>query len=464
MQAGVELPWPIEPALCPSCQRWVGRGRALSAEAASQRAIEGGAASAPDDESASNGHASQRGRRPRPGSAERRRARTSQAPTTDGEAPAGDGRADHDGDGAVDGHAAGAPPTVIAASGADAGVAEPVVESDADVAPADGATHAEAEDESADVAAAEAPAASDGDDPAAPAEDGQALASEPPQTEAPADGGHGAAQAQDHTMPFPVVTEEPKERRRLPFLRRKASAAVAEPSGERPKRSKLMRALPIVLLVIGVLLLAEAAITVLWKEPISALLTASGQSALGDDLEKMEQEADAEAAKNRKQMVRYQHRAAVKLNRDAGTSKPIGRLRVPKIGLNMVVVQGVDEETSLTKGPGHYPQTPLPGQKGAWTTGIAGHRTTYDAPFRRNNELKRGNKIIFTLPYGRFTYEVTKTRIVDAGYQKAFVPQGRDMIVLTACHPLYSAAQRILVYGKLTKTEARGKAKSAAGA
>jgi sortase A len=96
--------------------------------------------------------------------------------------------------------------------------------------------------------------------------------------------------------------------------------------------------------------------------------------------------------------------------------------------------------------------------------GIAGHRTTYDAPFRRINELKRGNKIIFTLPHGRFTYSVEKTRIVDAGYQKAFVPQGKDMIVLTACHPLYSAAQRILVYGKLTKTEARGKARRAARA
>jgi sortase A len=258
-----------------------------------------------------------------------------------------------------------------------------------------------------------------------------------------------------------AVGEEAKRRRRFPFIGRRARGEAA-PAPERSPRGKLMRALPIVLLVIGGLLLAEAAVTVLWKEPFSALLTLEGQSKLGDDLKKMEQQAAADAARNRKQMVQYQQRAAAKLNRTADPGDPIGRLRIPKTGLNMVVVQSTAEE-SLKKGPAHYMETPLPGAKGTWTVGIAGHRTTYEAPFRHNDRLRPGNKIFFTLPYGRFTYSVTKTRIVDAGYQKAFVPQGRNMIVLTACHPLYSAAQRILVYGKLVKSEPLGKAKGAAG-
>jgi sortase A len=220
-----------------------------------------------------------------------------------------------------------------------------------------------------------------------------------------------------------------------------------------------MRALPIVLLVVGGLLLVEGALTVLWKEPFSAIFTAQTQGALGDDLEKLERESAAQAARSRKEALRYQRRRAVSLNRETDISKPIGRLRVNKIDLNEVVVQGTDEDVSLKKGPGHYTETPLPGQKGNWTVGIAGHRTTYGAPFRNINKLKKGDEIVFSVPYGRYTYEVNQTKIVDAGYTSAFVPKNDDQIVLTACHPLYSAAQRILVYGKLKKTEPRGAAR-----
>ena len=461
MQSSVELPWPAEPALCPSCQRWVGRGRATSASEASAQAAGADAPAGPGEPQVSDSAPGRKGRRRgRPGSAKRRRSRERAAPggTVADEAPAG-------------AEPVAAAPAAIASdvatdaaaveddgAGANAAAPQTVVAEGATTNGDEGASATEVADADPE---SEAGAAGNGAVIEAPADDGQVPAEE---VEAPAPAGESEDASPEHTAPFPVLAEEPKGRRRLPFLRRKAPAASEEPPVKRSRREKLMRAVPIMLLVVGALLLAEAAITVLWKEPISALLTASGQGALGDDLEKMEEQAAAEAAKNRKQMVKYQRRAAVKLNRDAGTSEALGRLRINKIGLNMVVVQGVDEEVSLKKGPGHYPQTPLPGQKGNWTVGIAGHRTTYDAPFRRINELKRGNKIIFTLPYGRFTYSIEKTRIVDAGYQKAFVPHGKDMIVLTACHPLYSAAQRILVYGKLTKTEARGKARRAARA
>jgi sortase A len=216
-----------------------------------------------------------------------------------------------------------------------------------------------------------------------------------------------------------------------------------------------MRALPFVMIVIGGLLLVEGAVTVLWKEPISSFLAAQSQGRLGEELEKLEAQAAAEAERNRKQLAAFQDRRANQLNRSASPGEPIGRLRIPKLGLSTVVVQGTREYSDLTKGPGHYEQTPLPGLRGKWSVGIAGHRTTYGAPFRRINELKRGNRIVFTLPYGRFAYEVSKTRIVDDSYRKAFVPQGKNMIVLTACHPPYSDAQRILVYGTLTRAEAR---------
>ncbi len=217
-----------------------------------------------------------------------------------------------------------------------------------------------------------------------------------------------------------------------------------------------------VLLAVGGLLLVEGAVTVLWKEPFSAIFAAQTQQSLGNDLEALERESAARAARSRKEAVQYQRRRAVALNREVSASEAIGRLRIKKLGLNEVVVQGTDEEVSLKKGPGHYMETPLPGTKGDWTVGIAGHRTTYGAPFRRINELKRGDNILFTVPYGRYTYEVEQTKIVDDSYAEAMVPKGEDMIVLTACHPLYSAAQRILVYGKLKKSEPRGGARRAA--
>ncbi|MBA3420346.1 MAG: class E sortase [Thermoleophilaceae bacterium] len=223
----------------------------------------------------------------------------------------------------------------------------------------------------------------------------------------------------------------------------------------------MMRKLPLILVVAGVLLLLEGALTVLWKEPFSALFASQSQGALGDDLEANEREAAREAAKGRRNALQYMRRRAVSLNSELGPGEAVGRLRVKKIDLSTVVVQSTTEP-SLTKGPGHYRETPLPGQKGNWTVGIAGHRTTYDAPFRNIDKLDRGDEIVFTLPYGRFTYEVEGTKIVDDSETRVFVPKGYDRIALTACHPLYSAAQRIIAYGKLKESKPRGGAKRVA--
>jgi len=206
--------------------------------------------------------------------------------------------------------------------------------------------------------------------------------------------------------------------------------------------------------VLGVLVLLEGALTVLWKEPFSALLGSSkSEEAHGEELEQTKRAA--QAARERREAIDHQHRRALSLNRKAPAGEAIGRLRIPKIDLNTRVVQGTREDSDLTKGPGHYVQTPLPGTKGDWTVGVAGHRTTYGAEFRRLDRLDKGDTITLTLPYGRFTYAVERVRIVDDSYQKAFVPKGYDRIGLTACHPPGSAAQRVIAYGKLTKEEPR---------
>ena len=113
----------------------------------------------------------------------------------------------------------------------------------------------------------------------------------------------------------------------------------------------------------------------------------------------------------------------------------------------MVVVQGTDT-ASLQKGPGHYPDTAFPGE--GRTIGIAGHRTTYLAPFRKINEIEDGDEIVLEMPYATFTYTVEKHEIVDPNQVEIVDDVGYERLVLTACHPLYSAAQRWAVFAKLS--------------
>ena len=87
---------------------------------------------------------------------------------------------------------------------------------------------------------------------------------------------------------------------------------------------------------------------------------------------------------------------------------------------------------------------------------MAGHRTTYGAPFRRLDQLGRGDRMEMVMPYGRFRYRVERTRIVPATATWVTRKVGHDRLVLTACHPLYSAAQRVVVFARLVDSQARG--------
>jgi sortase A len=138
-------------------------------------------------------------------------------------------------------------------------------------------------------------------------------------------------------------------------------------------------------------------------------------------------------------------------------------LTIPKIGVQDVVVQGVDVE-ELKKGPGHYPdcrdefEKPLctdaeevwPGEEGRVI--LSGHRTTYGAPFSKLDELEPGDEIITNPPWGEVVYKVTKVEIVEPNATNIAIPQpgeGKAEIVLTTCHPEFSASQRLVVFGEM---------------
>lgn len=121
---------------------------------------------------------------------------------------------------------------------------------------------------------------------------------------------------------------------------------------------------------------------------------------------------------------------------------------MPTLGRAYWMVEGTDTD-DLSKGPGHYPDTPLPGKRG--TVGIAGHRTTHGAPFRTIDKLRPGQPITLEMTNGTFTYRVQKTKIVDPSEVSVTKNVGYQRLILSACHPLYSAAQRIVVFAKLAK-------------
>jgi sortase A len=181
------------------------------------------------------------------------------------------------------------------------------------------------------------------------------------------------------------------------------------------------------MMVSGTLLIADAGATLLWQEPVSWYLVKHQQHQL--EIALAEPPARVIAKKP--------------LKGDA-----IGKITIPSIDVSRYVIQGTDT-ASLRKGPGHYPSTPLPGQRG--TSAIAGHRTTYGAPFRHLDKVKRGDRIVIDMPYGRFVYRVERLKIVDDQDLSVLRKVGYNRLVLSACHPLYSAAQRIIAFARLQR-------------
>jgi sortase A len=210
--------------------------------------------------------------------------------------------------------------------------------------------------------------------------------------------------------------------------------------------------LAVALITAGLVILADVGLTLLWQEPTSSIYASvrqhNAKSAL-DDLERdFPTAADREA-------IRGVHGKRRKVDALAGlfaervsNGQPIGHLVIPEIDVDIVVVQGTSAG-DLTQGPGHYPSTPFPGQAG--TTAIAGHRTTYLAPFRHLDSLHGGDRIELRMPYATLDYRVQRTRVVEPTDVGILDPTGYPRLVLTACHPLYSASERIVAFARLER-------------
>ncbi|WP_324910214.1 class E sortase [Baekduia sp.] len=237
-------------------------------------------------------------------------------------------------------------------------------------------------------------------------------------------------------------------------------AVVTAKPGRGERRRRLLHGLSTVLIAVGVLVLADAAATLLWQEPLTALQTKVRQHGLAKDLKKLEATGPSPIERRVLSGIDDQRRRiaflARSLQRRTAPGDAIGRLVIPKLGADFVMVKGSDP-ADLRKGPGTFDDTPLPGVGG--TSAIAGHRTTYLAPFRHVDDLKPGDRITVKMPYATFTYRVQRTRIVSPDAIKVLRDVGYDRLVLSACHPLFSAAQRIVVVSRLTKVDPLGLAR-----
>ena len=246
-----------------------------------------------------------------------------------------------------------------------------------------------------------------------------------------------------------------------------SSAASASPGsglrmGGRPSASaRLLRLAAIAMIVAGALALVDAGVTLLWQEPFSALYALFQQDQLKGELAHLEK-APATPVERRTlaSIPDEAHRIsylARQLQDRVAKGSPIGRIVIPRIHAKYVVVYGTGTE-ELESGPGVYPETHFPGIPG--TTAIAGHRTTYLAPFRHIDELAPGDVIQMQMPYADLTYTVVGHSVVSPeDVQAAIARVHYSRLVLSACTPLFSAAKRLLVFARLTRLVPEGAAK-----
>jgi sortase A len=225
-------------------------------------------------------------------------------------------------------------------------------------------------------------------------------------------------------------------------------------TGGEPGRTPRVRTLSLWLIILGGLLLADVAATLVWQEPVTALVGVIERR--GTDTRYLSYRTMPLTATERAVLTRLtaaQARIAylaAQEQRRVPEGAALGRLQIARLGVVYDVIQGTGAG-DLERGPGHYAGTGLPGQ--GRTVAIAGHRTTYLAPFRNINELRPGDRIVLRMPYGSFTYAVQGQRVVapDAWWITRNV--GYERLVLSACNPVYSASQRIAVFARLVRVQ-----------
>jgi sortase A len=217
---------------------------------------------------------------------------------------------------------------------------------------------------------------------------------------------------------------------------------------------RFLRLLGSLLIAAAVLLAAWVAVVYFWQDPFTALYTHRAQHRLAAEYDRESARfAGHPATVSRVYPSAEITRLARAYARSLRVGAPVGRLQIKRIGLNMVVVQGTDHET-LKKGPGHYVSTGLPG--GGQLIYIAGHRTTYLAPFSHINDIQNGDFIVFQVPYGTFTYRAYRHYVVPSTALSVLRNRGSEVLRLQACHPRFFATHRYLVDARLVGFRARG--------
>jgi len=212
---------------------------------------------------------------------------------------------------------------------------------------------------------------------------------------------------------------------------------------------RVLRAFGTALMIAGAVLVLDAGLTVAWQEPFSAIYARIVQTGLGKQLGTLDATAPSQLEQNAVLALhKRQQRVALLARmqrRQVPAGHPIAKITIAKIHLSKVVINGT-QTADLRKGPGLIESTDLPGL--GTTTAIAGHRTTYGAPFNKINELGPNDPIFVRTAYGRFEYRVVRTRIVKPSDTWVLANVGHGQLVLSACHPLYSASHRFIVFSR----------------
>jgi len=217
---------------------------------------------------------------------------------------------------------------------------------------------------------------------------------------------------------------------------------------------RAMRLFGSLLIVAGVLTLGWAVLVWQWQDPFTAAYTHWQQQKLAHSLAAQEDafrptHSVGNLAAERQTIAldakRYRH--------DVETGQAIGRIVIGRIGLNMVMVNGTDHET-LKKGPGRDPRSFMPGQNRL--VYIAGHRTTYLAPFSHIDEVRKGDYIRLEMPYATFIYRAVGHRVVVSTDLSVLRSPRHEQLELQACHPRFFATHRYIVYATLVGVRPRG--------
>ena len=215
------------------------------------------------------------------------------------------------------------------------------------------------------------------------------------------------------------------------------------------------RILGLLLIVAGALTLTWVVVVWQWQDPFTAIYTHFQQNRLSHTYDRRVQAYHPTPTRG-KDLAAVQVEIAAEARayrRTLHTGDPVGRLQIGRIGLRMVVVQGTDHET-LKKGPGHYEPSAVPGE--GHLIYVAGHRTTYLAPFARINDIKVGDYITFSVPYATFTYRVQRHYIVPSDELSVLEDHGSEILRLQACHPRFFATHRYIVDAMLASVTPAG--------